>query len=180
MIAAFFLAVDTGMAQSDKKEQRKVEKAEKKRLKKEARQKQQDLVMALVNEQAFVLEAHTIRGRYMNSFPVSPGTNFVMIEGDQITIQTANNFGFGYNGLGGVTINGTISEYKVISKDKNGSTVLIQFSSPVLGHSTLNLHVQGSGQAQALVTNNWGRRITFQGQMVAPEDSRVFEGNSLI
>ena len=184
LLAFFLFSVDASMAQSDilsKKEQRKLERAEKKRLKKEERKRNHEEVVSLVKDQTFVLEANTLYSRYMTPFFVTPTTNFVKIEGGQITLQTANDFSFGYNGLGGVTINGTILDYQVKVSEKNGGTsVLIQFSSPVIGHSTLNLNVQADGNARAMLVDNWGRRVTFQGQFVALEDSRVFKGRPLI
>jgi hypothetical protein len=171
----------TAMAQSDKKEQRKIERAEKKRLKEEVRKKNLEQLQALVEDQTYVLESTSIFGRNMNRYEVSPNTNFVKIEGDQLTVQTASIFHFGYNGLGGITINGNIQEYKIYRAKKNNSiSVLIQFTSPVLGHSSLSFDIQPNGTARAMLRDNWGGRVTFQGQMVDLESSRVFKGMSII
>lgn len=181
LIGVFLFSVEAGMAQSEKKEQRKIERAEKKRLKEEARKQNLEQLQALVEDQTYVLESNAIFGRNMNRYEVSPNTNFVKIEGDQLTVQTASNFHFGYNGLGGITINGSIQEYKIYSAKKNNSiSVLIQFTSPVLGHSSLTLDIQPNGTARAMVRDNWGGRVTFQGQMVDLENSRVFKGMSII
>lgn len=174
-----FFAVQPGWAQTSKREQRKIEKAEKQRLKEEERQRSRDLVLSLVKDQAYVLEATTLTGRYGQIYQASPNTNFVKVEGEQIIIQTANNFGVGYNGLGGITINGTIKEYQV-DQEKGGVSVFIRFHDPVLGLSTLNLSVQDSGNARATVLGNWGGRVTFQGQFVPLEESRVYKGRTII
>ena len=175
----FFVSFQTGWAQTDKKEQRKIERAEKKRLKEENKKKAQELVLDLVEDRTFVLEASTLAGRYGQQYIVSPSTNFVKVEGNQVIIQTSNSFGFGYNGLGGITINGNITDYQ-ISKGKNGVSVFIQFTDPILGHSSLYLNVQENGISRATVSGNWGARATFQGQFVALEDARVFRGRSII
>ena len=185
LLAVFFLfSVDASVAQterSDRKEQRKLERAEKKRLKEEERQRNKEKVAALVQDQSFVLEANTIYGRYMTPYHVVPTTNFVKIEGNQVVIQTANNFGLGYNGLGGITINGTILDYQVKTSEKRGgASVFIKFTSPVLGHSVLNLNVQKDGSARAMVVDNWGGRFSFQGQFLSPEESTIFKGRSII
>lgn len=172
------LSIQTTWAQSDIQDQRKIEKAERKRLKEEERQKSREMAMALVKEKAYVLEATTLAGRY-RQYQVSPSTNFVKVEGDQIIIQTGDDFRMGYNGLGGITIHGTIGDYE-ISEGKNGATVNIRFSDPVLGHSTLNMSIQGNGQARATVLGNWGGRATFHGQLVPLEDARVYKGQSII
>lgn len=172
-------SVPTAWAQTDKKEQRKIERAEKIRLKEEHRKKNQELLMELVKEQNYVLEATTVAGRYGNIRQVNPSTNFIMVEGNRIIVQTANNFNIGYNGLGGITINGTIRDYQ-ISKDKHGVSVAIQFSDPVIGFSTLNLEVQENGNARASILGNWGGRASFQGNFVPMENARVFQGRPLI
>lgn len=179
----FFFSVDAAMAQSDKlskKEQRKLERAEKKRLKNEERQRQQEQLMSLVEEQNFVLEATTIFGRYNDRYEVMPNTNFVKVDGNKVTVQTSNNFHVGYNGLGGITINGTITDYKIMPSKNNTVSVLIYFNSPVLGHSSLNLNISADGLARAMVVDNRGGRATFQGQMFDLENSRIFEGRSII
>lgn len=173
----FFFGVQTTWAQSGKREQRKIERAEKKRLKEEERRKSQELLMDLVKDQSFVLEASTLTGRY-NQRMVNPSTNFVKVEGNQVLVQTAFNAGMGYNGLGGVTVRGTIKDYQVTER-KGGVTVFIQFSDPVLGLSSLNLNLQSNGNATALVSN-WGNRATFQGQVVPAELARVYRGLPLI
>lgn len=176
----FFFSVDVSMAQTDRKEQRKMERAEKKRLKQEEKQRIKELIFESVEEQAFVLEANTLSGRYVTLPAVSPLTNFVKINGNRVVVQTANNWGFGYNGLGGITINGIIREYEVIANNEKSVTVLIRFADPVLGSSTLNLNVQANGMARAMVVDNWGRRATFQGQLVPLENARIFQGRSII
>lgn len=181
LLGVFFFSVEAGMAQTDKKEQRKIEKAEKKRLKEEERAREQELLRSLVEEQTFVIEATTIFGRYHNRYEVMPNTNFVKVEGNRVTVQTANSFLIGYNGLGGITINGTIRDYQVRpSKGNNSLSVIIHFSSPVTGHTTLTLNLQAGGLSTAMIVDNWGGRATFQGQLVDLENSRIFEGRPVI
>lgn len=155
-----------------------MERAEKERLKHEERIRTRELVNGLVKDQTYVLEATSLMGRYNQVF-VSPSTNFVSVVGDKITLQTANHFAIGYNGLGGITVNGIIRDYQ-INEGKKGISVFIQFSDPLLGFSTLNLDVQDGGFARARVQDNWGGRVIFQGQLVPVEESRVFKGTAIM
>lgn len=50
---------------------------------------------------------------FKNSYPVSPTTNFVMVEGDKLTLQLGFTGRIGANGLGGITIEGNISSYDI-------------------------------------------------------------------
>ncbi|WP_224997187.1 DUF4251 domain-containing protein [Cesiribacter sp. SM1] len=176
---ALVFAAQAGWAQTSSREQKKIEKAERKRLKEEEERKNHELLVSLVKDQTYVLEATTLAGRYGYQYQVSPNTNFIMVEGDQVIVQTANNHGVGYNGLGGITINGTIRDYEV-HNEKNGVSVMIRFQDPVLGLSTLNLSVQANGYARATVLGNWGARATFQGQFSDLEESRIFKGRPII
>ncbi len=180
---ALFTFVPEGMAQTgrlENKEQRKTERAERKREKEKELKRRHEVLKDLVQEQKFVLEASTIFGRYMHPYQVQPNTNFVKVDGERVTVQTSNNHSFGYNGLGGITLHGIISDYKVISKKGNGVSVLINFTNPAIGYSTLNLDLSTGGAARALFIDNWGRRITFQGQLDGLESTRVFEGTPII
>lgn len=138
------------------------------------------LIKELTEDRSFVLEAHSISGRRVVSCQVSPVTDFVMVEGNQVVFQTGNNFGFGYNGLGGITIQGEIKDYEIISGKKNSISFLLHFSESVFGHSSLNIDINESGFATARMIGLHRSRINFQGQFVPMENSLVFEGRPVI
>ena len=77
-----------------------------------------------IENKAFTLEADRVifkRGR--NAF-VSSNTNFVMVDDDRASVQVAFNIpASGPNGLGGVTVDGNVSGYK-IKTDKKGTMYL--------------------------------------------------------
>ncbi|CAN5553068.1 DUF4251 domain-containing protein [soil metagenome] len=180
LVLIFIFSAGIGMAQAGEKEDRKVKRAEKMRLKEEEANLNQEKFLSLVNDQDFVLETYALFGRYNSRIGVSPNTNFISIHGDQLTLQTGNGITHGYNGVGGITINGRITNYKVkTSKNNKNLSVMVQYTSPALGHSTLNLNIQSNGSARAFVTDNWGGRATFQGEIVSPENARIYKGLAL-
>lgn len=177
LLATFFtLPAASVTAQQEQKRQEKIEKREQR---KEERKKNKEKLLSLVEEKSFVIEANTIYGRYMNRHEVLPSTNFVKIEGDQVTIQSASDSGPGYNGLGGLTVNGTITRYEI--KENKGSLYLqVHFTNVVPGHSMLNINISPNGFATARINDNRGGRATFQGNVVHPDNSRTFEGMSVM
>lgn len=158
-----------------------MERMERKRLKQEETDKRLNALLSLVKNKTFVMEASTLRGKYSYSHQVSPNTNFIKIEKDEVTVQTAGGFNPGYNGLGGITLNGKITDYEILSDESETNiSVLVHFTSSVLGASTLNLNIQPEGFASANITNNWGTRASFHGKVFGLEDNQVFEGMSIM
>ena len=80
----------------------------------------QQAVQALKNKQ-FVLEANQVIFRNGMSSFVTSNTNFVLMNGNRATVQTAFNTPYpGPNGIGGVTVDGNSSDMKM-NIDKKGN-----------------------------------------------------------
>lgn len=72
-----------------------------------------------IDNQTFVLEADRVYFKYGTSAFVSSNTNFVGLDGDKAVVQVAFNVPFsGPNGLGGITVDGNASNYKVKTDKK--------------------------------------------------------------
>ncbi len=123
----------TNFAQTkeEKREERKLLKAERKneslRISKENFQK----YLANIEDSTFVIETHTLFDRRGNSVPVSPTVNFVMVEGDQFTMQIGFNGRIGDNGLGGTTLEGFITDYQML-KVKNNDNHMVEIVSKLI------------------------------------------------
>ena len=151
----------------------------KKEKREEARKASLEIVKAAAQDSMFVIEANTLRGRNTFSQFVSSNTNFVKFEGEEVVIQTANPFGVGYNGLGGITLNGDVLQYN-LSKDEKGVRIIAQISSPFLGHSTLNISISANGNSNAILRTNRGGYLQIDGDMALLKDSRHYEGTSIL
>lgn len=181
ILISFLVSVDMGFAQARERSDRQLEKAEKKRIRQEEKEKQKEEVFSLVKNQHFLMEITSLRGKYSYQQQVSPNVNFIKVEGDQLTLQTAGGFHPGYNGLGGITLHGRITSLEVLNPDDdNNIALLIHYTSTVLGSSTLSVNINADGYANARVSDNWGGRATFYGRLVDPDENRVFEGQSII
>lgn len=174
-------------AQQTRKEIReaKREAARKKMEAEKALEAQQDSIafekaLVALKEGSFVLEAENIM------FPngiiryVTSSTNYVEVQDGQGIVQTAfSNFSYnpGPNGLGGVTVQGNISEPE-IKTDKHGN-VFYNFSiSGIAISATISITLTGgTNEASAYISPNFNNNnITMTGHIVPYEESAVFQG----
>jgi hypothetical protein len=136
---------------------------------------------AALRNQDFVLEADNIQFRNGNTVFVNSSTNFISVKGNRAVVQISpSNYYSGPNGLGGVTVDGYVSEPQV----KIDSKGRITYSMNVTGIG-INAQVEiymypNSSQATATVYPNFNSNtVWLQGTIVPYENSNVVEGNSL-
>jgi len=133
---------------------------------------------ALLDTRQFVLEADWIGGRGGQRIPVTANLNFISVDSAQTVIQTSSNSRLGYNGLGGITAEGTISNWKEKANEKN-KTFFISFEvMSRTGIYSISMDVSASGNATATLSGIYAGRLVYTGNLVALEDSRVFKGTS--
>ena len=181
VVVGIIAFTDIAYAQSgpERREQRRQERQEKReRLAIEQAERAQE-AQALVENQSFVLEADALYDRYLNRYNAL-ANNFILVDGDQMVLQTSSPWHFGYNGLGGITLNGRVTDYEIVRyQDEKPVAIRPQVSTNWLGSGTLFVDVSGN-TARATFSDNWGRRITLAGRITSLEDTRVFEGMNVI
>ncbi len=175
---AVMLLGAVGLQAQEKKE--KLSKEERKAKRELAKEARTEAVLAMIENQSFVLEAHSLFNRYGSRIFVPANVNFIALNDQELTIQVGNFGAIGNNGLGGFTAKGRVSSITVSEVDDKGRVNLrIEASTIGLGHTSILMEVAKDGSARATVTNNFGGRLTFQGDLFAPEESRVYEGLTL-
>jgi hypothetical protein len=112
---------------------------------------------------------------------VNSNTSFLSVKGNRAVVQNSPSyFASGPNGVGGVTVDGTISGLEV-KTDSKGRTTL---SMSVMGIG-INAQIEiylfpDSNQASATIYPNFNSNtIWIQGSVVPYENANVFEGSSL-
>lgn len=135
---------------------------------------------ALVN-QDFVLEATSVTFKNGTTTYVNSTTNFISLKGNKAVVQISpSSFTSGPNGVGGVTVEGYVSDL-VVRTDSKGRTTL---SMNVMGIG-INAQVEvymypDTNKASATVYPNFNSNtIWLRGIIVPYQNSNVFEGNSL-
>jgi ATPase subunit of ABC transporter with duplicated ATPase domains len=139
----------------------------------------QEAIKALQAGQ-FVLEANQAVLQNGVTNYVNSDTNFVMVDGSNGTVQTSSNSGFaGPNGIGGVTLNGTVSGISL--KTDRHSNVYYSFSiqgAAISAQVFITLSA-GTSNASATISPNFtSNTLTFNGSLVPLQQSDIFMGNS--
>ena len=136
---------------------------------------------AALRNQDFVLQADNIQFRNGNTVFVNSSTNFISVKGNRAVVQISpSNFSAGPNGVGGVTVDGMVTDQQVRTDSKGRIT----FSMNVMGIG-INAQVEiymypDSNQASATVYPNFNANtVWIQGTLVPYENARVIEGSSL-
>ena len=177
---AVLIALPTFAQELSKKEQRKLEKELKKEREAEEAAYKAELVTAMVEYQRFVLEANTLRDKRGNSVPVTSNINFVSADSLTGVIQVGSNLYVGRNGVGGITIEGKVSEYKYSKHEKSGSFNISYIVRSPVGSYDVQITAYPDSRADATVrSTTWGDQLRYSGFLVPISLSRVYKGMSL-
>jgi len=172
-----FMTESFGQSEREKK---KMEKEAKKAERHDQDSISNEHLKALVAKRTFVLEANTLYTRQGESFVLNPTINFVGFDGKNSTIQLSFNQLVGWNGVGGVTLNGTISKMEFTdNKNGFGFTIDAVVKQKAGGAVTLIFRISASGNARVDMSGSYGERLSFQGNIVSLEETRVYKGSSI-
>lgn len=190
-LTAMFLIGIAGLAQAQtsKKEMAKKDRKEareEKRKQEKALEAIQDTIayqsaIQALKEGSFVVEANNVIFKNGIMRFVSSNTNFISANDGQGIVQTAfNNFIYSPNGIGGVTVKGTVSNIRM-NKDKDGNIFYSMSIEGIAISATVDLVLTGgTNQVSATVNPNFsGNTLTFNGILVPYDQSTVFTGTSL-
>lgn len=169
------------LAGSTAAQEQELTKAEKKALQERIDSLQYAEAVQALNDRAFTLEADQVLFKYGQMAYVNSNTNFVSVKDNHAVVQVAFNIPVsGPNGLGGVTVEGTFTEYD-LKKDKKGNLSL-SFNAMGTGISArvdITLY-KGGNNATVYITPNFNsNRMTLNGVIVPLQKSSVFKGRSI-
>ena len=138
------------------------------------------LYTEIFEQKSFVLEANTVYSKRGQSFQMNSSINFVKLDNGVGVLQLAFNQIVGWNGVGGITLDGNVRNYKV-NKGDGTKMPSVQFDmNGALGWATVRINVNSNGLARASVDAGMsGDRITFAGPLVPLSESSTYQGQSL-
>jgi hypothetical protein len=135
---------------------------------------------SLLNSKVFVLEADILRNKYGEIVNVVPTLNFIKVDVSHGVLQTGSNFSMGYNGVGGVTAEGSLGGWK-ISKNAKKLNYMLHFSLLTnLGNYDVSMTVSANNRAVATIRGLGPGELTWEGHLVAIDNSLVFKGRNTI
>lgn len=175
LMAAGAAAQDPELSQRDR---RKLEKQLRKEQMAEEARERAALIELMIEHRIFVLEADRLRDKRGTTINVPSNINFIASDSINGVIQVGSNSYIGLNGVGGVTVEGTIHNYKYSRNEKHRTYYLSYTLSSPVGVYDVRMSVFSDGRADATVTSNWPGQLNYIGYLVPPAKSRVYKGMS--
>jgi len=181
----FTLLLSFTMVLFAQEKETKLTRKEKRELKKqEQKEFEKALIAALavsIDSQKWVLEANSLANKRGSSIPVNSNLNFIAIEGDEAFIQLGSNSGLGSNGVGGVSVRARVTKYEVKKNEKKGTYYFQIYTSSAIGSFDIRMDCNASGQiASATISGSTSKKVTYSGQLVPLDMSRVYKGTPII
>lgn len=187
-LAAMLLVSFSGIAQAQsskrnaeiqaRKENRKIEKQEQRALETIQDSLAFNAAVQALKSQSFVLEATNVVFRNGLTRFVSSNTNFVSVNNGEGIVQTAfNNFIYSPNGIGGVTVQGTVSGVRW-NQDKDGNIYYDFNIQGIAISATISIVLTGgTNQASVNINPNYsGNTLMMTGNLVPYDNSNIFQG----
>ena len=134
----------------------------------------------LLNFRTYVLEASYLKNKYGSMIAVTSNINFIRVAGYNGVLQTGSDSWVGSNNLGGVTAEGSISNYK-INKDMKNLAFTVTFNLLTnLGTFDILMNISSDNNASATISGSTSGRLTWTGRLVPLNKSRAFKGQNTI
>ncbi len=138
------------------------------------------LLDSLLNAKTFVLEADYLENRYGDRIPVLSDLNFIKVNESNGILQTGSAFGSGYNGVGGVTAEGSLGAWRIYKNTKQLSYTVHFSLLTNIGHYDILMNVSSNTRASATITGLGPGKLTWEGHLVTLNNSRIFKGMNTI
>jgi hypothetical protein len=158
----------------------KLSRQERKEVRKAERAANFYVLDSLLNAKTFVLEADFLQNKIGDMVNVVPSLNFIKVDVTSGVLQTGTNSTMGYNGVGGVTAEGSIGKW-VIYKDEKNQSFRLQFSLLTnIGFYDINMSVSSDNRARATISGLGRGQLTWDGHLETIGNARVFKGQNSI
>jgi len=180
LVSLFFILGFFFISLNSYSQERKLTRQEMKEVRKAQLEANFWILDSLLKSKSFVLVADYLQNRYGDRIIVTPTLNFIKISGESGILQTGSNWSMGYNGVGGVTAEGSIGKWTVY-KDQKRFSYNLQFSLLTnIGYYTVAMNVSADGSARATISGLGRDKLTWEGHLETIGNSRVFKGHNTI
>ena len=180
LLGTITYAQEEAMEQAEKS--KKELRAEKKAAKKVERQAADAEALvksnALLASKQWVLEATRVYNKSGRSFNLDPNINFVSIQEKDGVVQLSFTGLVGWNGVGGITLEGNVTRYEFKEPRKEGIGASVKAFMMTAPRSVdIDIRISSGNFADATIrSNTTSGRIRFTGTLVHPSESSVYKG----
>lgn len=178
-MGAYSQATEQQNEQQNSKEMKKVAKEERKIKAEEERTRLSKITNLMLTYERFVLEADYVGNQTGDRVPVTSNLNFIRVDSNKVTMQLGSFQGIGINGVGGVTVDGRITNYKLHKMDSKKGNVSYYVSMTIIssaGNYDINMSVGETGRADATISGTVSGQLKYYGNLVPLSLSRVYKG----
>ena len=176
LASMFFVFVFGMVPYSLKAQDVKLSRQEKRALEQAQMNANFNAIDTLLQRKTFVIEADYLENKYGAQVPVTSVLNFIMLDSTKAILQTGSNYRTGYNGVGGVTAEGKIQQYKVVKDPKNLSYT-VRFSVMTnVGIFDVFITISSDTTARATITGLSRGQLTWDGYFQNLYNSDVYKG----
>ena len=170
-VVIFLLLANVGLSQEykpskqEKKEQRKAALA--------ANFYSQDTLLVV---RKYVLQADYLQNKIGDMVSVSSTLNFIKVDGEKAILQTGSDFVAGYNGVGGVTAEGSVSNYEIHRNMKALSHRVTFIIMTNIGTFNIEMNILADNTASATIRGNTSGMLTWRGNLAAIYNAKIYKG----
>lgn len=157
---------------------KKLSRKEKKELRKKEEEKTKQHISQIVESRQFVFEASQIIDRNGNIYPANSNINFIIVDSNKVIFQLGSAARIGLNGVGGVTIEGSISRFDIKRNEKNGYYYITMKVDSKLGFYDMQMDISPLGNSGAKITVAKGGKIGYSGEIRSFKDSSIYQGTT--
>ncbi|MFW5645178.1 MAG: DUF4251 domain-containing protein [Bacteroidota bacterium] len=151
---------------------------EKKQARKEKIEREYETTREIIETKQFVLETNYLENRYGQRIPVPSSLNFIMVDSTNAVIQVGSPSGMGYNGVGGITAEGQITDFELNKNDEKNNLSISMNIMTNLGIYDIFMNIGADGQASARLSGLRGGQLTYTGRIIPQGQSYVYKGTT--
>jgi hypothetical protein len=178
VISSFLISGLSAQEVNSTKESRKEASRRKKEIKQAKIDSEYRATDTLLVAKRFVLEAQYLSNSRGSRVLVTQNLNFISVDSDYAIVQVGSPQRAGVNGVGGVTVQGRVSNWKFSKDDRRKNFNLFLTVQTNSGIYDINISVDYSANADATITGLRSGSLKLSGTIVAQEDSLIFKGQS--
>lgn len=177
LIFVFMLMCFSAVSAQEK--EHKLDKAEKKEIRKSYQAAVFEEVKRAVDERRFIVEADKISLKNGKSCFINPRTNFISLDGEDAILQLSPNNSalMGPNGLGGITLKGKASDVKITTTKKGNINISMAIQGVSLSSQVRITIPKGGNNAIVTVSPTFsGYKYTLKGIVMSIDNTTTFKG----
>ncbi len=130
----------------------------------------------LLTSKKFVLEADYLQNNYGARIQIPTSLNFIKVDTMNAILQTGYYYGLGYNGVGGVTAEGILNNWKLYKDPKHLSYNLRFSVNTNIGIYDVSMTVSADNYVRAIIDGLRPGELIYEGHLQTIENSPVFKG----